>query len=102
MTNQMLIGFGIFLWLYGTGTGFFAQDEEPKIRIPKWVSVLLLNFRQVTPVSTIFLQTWGILIILYGLFVAQIIPNPMLNWLIGMLGSLILTRVFIEILENAN
>jgi|GEM_PF-5541783 len=101
MPNQVFIGIGIFLWLYGTGTGFFARGEET-MGIPKWASLLLLNFQQVTPVTTVFLQMWGILIIFYGLFVAQMITNPMFNLLIGMLGPVILTRVFIGILENAN
>ena len=99
MTNQMFIGIGIFLWLYGTGTGFFVRGEET-IRIPKWASLLLLNFQQVTPVATIFLQTYGILIIVYGLFIAQIITDPLLKLLIGMLVPVIMARILIQTLEN--
>jgi hypothetical protein len=99
MPNQVFIGIGIFWWLYGTGTGFFARGEQT-IRIPKWASVLLLNFQQVTPVATVFLQAWGILIILYGLFVAEIIPDPLLKLLLGILAPLIMARIFIQTLEN--
>jgi hypothetical protein len=101
MPNQVFFGIGIFFWLLGTVTNFFARGEETMKR-PRWASLLLLNFQQVTPVATVFLQAWGMLIIFYGLFVAEFIPDPLIKMLVGILGPVILTRVFIEILENVN
>jgi len=67
MSNNMWLGAGIFLWLYGFFVSHIGIKADPILQVPKWFSLIVLfNNKEFVQFSSALIQIWGLLIIFFS------------------------------------
>ncbi len=101
METKVWLGIALFFWLLGFVPSFLGLDREDElIRVPKWFSILLFSKSQNISMRSVFLQLWGILILVGAVTLNPLISDKMVNLLVGMLLPIFLARLIMDILQR--
>lgn len=99
---------GFVFWMFGYLKSKYASSADGKLLvIPKWINILACGFPQskdVPKYSVLLLglraQIIGWLLVIYGLFFRRLISDDLLSYIVGFVGSLMLSVILVNLFSR--
>lgn len=107
-TSGWLLLAGVF-WIFGyVKTKFGSPTDGKYILIPKWLNIAVCGLPRSSelPDNSVLIvglraQIIGWLIAIYGIVAANWTSDALVSFMIGFVGSLVLSKVLVSFIDNA-
>lgn len=100
----------VIFWIFGYIKSKFGEGADGKIvLVPKWAYAVICGdpSSKYLPKNTVLVvglrsQVAGWLLILYALFIFRIFSDELLGFVVGFIGSLLLSKVLVGVFEGGS